>query len=188
MGETDYNLSAYARAIGSKALAAMHFVNAIQPTVQVADLTSLSPAHQPPLAAFGATTIAVAGQRGKFEIASRGPGGCFIVDFRYSGGLFVSANYAVQGVTAGLATPLNPQTFSNQAPQSTCSVDLSVTDPLPGITFPLVNGSLGFPIGAWIPPGQFVLFAQRNNNITAEWSCTIADVPVSEGGDGLPPV
>lgn len=188
MGETDYNLTAYARAIGSKMLAAMHFINSIQPTIQVADLTSLSPAHQPPLAAFGASTIAVVGQRAKLEVASRGPGGCFVVDFRYAGGSTVAVNFAIQTTSVGLATQLNPQTFSNQAPQSAVFVDLSVTNPLPGTTFPLANGSLGFPIGAWIPPGRFLLFSQLSGNITSQWSITIADVPVSEGGDGLPPV
>lgn len=188
MPESDYNFTAYARAIGVKAreLARLTFLDGVRPVVTVADFSSLSPAHQPPVATFGFTSNAAAGERAKFEVQSLGVGGCFVVDFRWAASLLSSAKFRISGVTAGLGTTSVGQVWSNQNVASIVTNARSVAQLLAAGTFPVVNASQ-FPLGAWLPRGQFLYVEAISPNVTVDVSITIADVPVGEGGDGLPP-
>jgi len=183
VAQTDFNVQAYLRSIGSRGGGGdIEFSSTIHPTVQLADFSDLTPAHQPPLASFGGIVPAVVARFGATQIHSRGTGGVFILDWSFNPGLFLTCVFAVQPpvVLANLITHA-PQTFSNAPPASVVeSGDVAATPDQ--ALFPAVLINM-FPNGVWLPPGATLLMTTTAANAPFPFCVTLADVPVGEGGD-----
>ncbi len=79
MAENEFDLTALLRAIGVKgAQGKLDLVELIQPTIQVGDLSAMSPAILPPSSSFGGFQAATAGEFTVFQIEPAHKGGSFV--------------------------------------------------------------------------------------------------------------
>lgn len=182
-GQTDFNLQEYLRAIGSRGGGGDYqFSTRVTPTVQLADFSDLTPAHQPPLAIYGGIVPVPAATFGALQVHSRGKGGAFILDLAWHSGIFIPNQFAISATGLALNNVVNHigQLASDEMPLTTIQ-----SGDLPGVlatTFPAFISN-SFPNGIWIPPGQFCTVVSTAVATTTSFACTISDVPVSQGGD-----
>lgn len=185
-GTTDFNLQSFLRAIGERGGGGEYqFARTIQPVVNLADFTNLTPSHEPPVGQFGGAVPAAAGEHAAVRLTSLGKGGTYILDSWFqtvpgSGVARFTRNSALVFIGA-LAAP--PFLYSEDPILSTMESGTVLNANLPaGATTPTF-GSDFFPPGLWIPPGGTWEMFALNGNTLLSWGVTISDVPVSQGGD-----
>lgn len=178
---TSFNLQALKRVLGFKAQDAMTFGQNVTPTIQVADLSSVSPAHVPPTGSAGANLPAVVGEDFAIEVRSLGAGGCFIYQVTASGSA-LGFTWGVRQVELAGLVALTTQITSQFGPvqsRARAGTVLTANNPFVGTDSP------GFvfvgPDGIWIPPGSSWVCTSQSTNSAGFVTVTFQDVPVAEG-------
>ncbi len=183
MAQTDFNLIAYARAIGSRDASIFTIGETIQPTLIVGDLSRLTPAHQPPVAMFGGFMPGNALELTVWEVQSLAAGGTWVVNM---------AATPIFGFTFEIrpaVTALNnvvvciPQVLSNTAPTSNVRHGSLILAPPALDDVPSFGSGSWIDREIWIPPGQFMYCQSKVFNAAGDLALLVRDVPVGEGGE-----
>lgn len=155
----------------------------VQPTISLGDASSLTSPILPPLAWFGSTVFASAGENFTFAVRSVAPGGSFLRELRVSSNAngdfsweFTTAPTVInaeQVLTAQNMTP-DPVTAVVRAGSQTGSV-LGTTN-LPQSR---VNASVSVILNdlIYLPPGIEMTIQFAGSNTTCRGACLVQDAP-----------
>lgn len=177
MGESSFNITAFARRMGLKNVRELPLVERVQPVVSVGEFAQLTPALVPPAFLAGGLLAAVAAQVGTYSVQALGPGGTFvsILSFNVFG---ASYRLKVVGVNPALPTLLNREVISNEgagasiARMGTRVPAFTNSDPQ------LTAGEVIPPV--YVPRGQFFVVEAATVNLITTAAFFVSDVPATE--------
>jgi len=181
-----FNVSQLIRELGLQRVTGneMRVLETIQPTMEVADLSAVTPPHQAPTSLFAATVSSTAATFGACGVQSLGAGGCFID--------WITVNFGVGGVLMVIQTtdpgftlaPVAPMATLSKDPGASLFFDESIALFAGGVRIPLSSGTQFWnwtTAPLFIPRGSFFLL-QSSVATTGVFEVGIhaRDVPASE--------
>jgi len=203
VAQQGFNFQELVRRLGLKNVSELPVLQALQPTITVADATKLTPPMGPPEAWTGFEQAGVAAENVALQIRSLGPGGCIIeylqVQYDLPQQIRGWAAFLERDGTDVLAADplLNTAALVNIGPDPVLSVvTFGVTTefgsmPANSLRFPgsNVTGTQPFfPISKWfLPKGTLFTFIGANVASSAAAAIRISDVPVGDPVVGIGP-
>jgi len=182
-----FNVSQLVRELGLTAVSPedMRVLQTIQPTLQVGNLSDVTPPHVGPSALFGAVTVGAVGERGMFEMRCLAPGGAFVEWILFSteltGGQFrITTTQALNPAGGPIVVPSAGQ-MSRDPVVSLAFQGSQLATGLPSVS--IVTSSDQFRFGAtplFVPRGSFFSIESTINNTIAILGIGWREVPASE--------